>query len=108
MKKTGIVVYYAVIAALGIFLFISIRWYVIHSSPVFYEKTNRKVMTPEQVIANGIEFDSEKQYYQVEKKRIYLKAAKYPRISKETTSKVEVEVQPLQAMTGGQSSEDDN
>jgi len=51
-------------------------------------------MTPQQVVESGIEFDSDKQYYQVEKKRIYLKAAKYPKITKETTTKTEVDIQP--------------
>jgi hypothetical protein len=92
MKHIGVALYYGAIVIAGIILFLSIRWFVLEGNPVFYETTNKKIMTPEEVKSAGMAFDADKRYYHVEKRKTYLRSGRFPFIEKEVMRTSELEV----------------
>lgn len=94
MKHLRVILFYGAITLAGIFLFVSIRWFVLNGNPLFYESAHKKAMSPEDIRAAGMVFDAGKQYYEVEKKKTYLKAGKFPFIEKEVLVTTDLEVLP--------------
>jgi hypothetical protein len=92
MKNIGIILYYGAIAIAGVVLFLSIRWFVLNGNPVYYESTSKTIMTPDEVKSAGMPFETDRRYYQVEKRKTYLRASKFPFIKKEVTLTSELEV----------------
>jgi hypothetical protein len=104
MRNLGVVLFYTAVAVAGILLFLSIRWFVLNGNPVFYESTNKKIMTPEEVKLAGMPFEADKRYYHVEKRKTYLRSGRFPFIEKEVLLTSELEVLADRDETGSLSS----
>ncbi len=94
MNNKSIILFYFLIVLAGIMLFITVRWISLHNNPRYYENTDKKIMTPTEVEAAGLVYNSEKQYFSVLKKKVYVKSGQFPMIEKEVNTSQEFLILP--------------
>ncbi|MGK7395006.1 MAG: hypothetical protein ACNS62_10550 [Candidatus Cyclobacteriaceae bacterium M3_2C_046] len=90
MRNLSVILFYLGLALIGIFLFLTIRWWVVSENPSYYTTNQERRLTPEEVEEKGYEFEFDKKYLEVKKTQVYISAGKYPEIHKRKDVKTDI------------------